>query len=471
MAVIDTLATLPWAGIYDTPPEVDAHVTDIEGAVPEGLVGALYRNGPGKLDVADHLFDGDGMVSRVEFRADGTIHFRNRFVRTHKYLAELRATRPKVGGFGTRAAGGVLKNALRRPSPKSNAANTNVMFSASRLLALYEAGHPWQLDPDTLETLGEMDFDGALEARLPFSAHPHWDPNTREIFNHGMVYGPKSAVATYRIDPQGRLHKIAETPLPANLYNHDFILTDRWLVFCLGPTRPDLVKLLSGRASFGDSLQFHPDEPTRVLLVARDGSETVTVEADAWFQFHFAGAFDDGDDVVVDLVRYPDFGNVNAHVKGFRTADFRGLTSPLWRLRISPKTATVDGQPITTHDVEFPQVDQRRATGGYRTVYAAFVPPEGGLFDGIGRIDTATGTADVHHFGPGHVVTEPLFVPRPGGTDEDDGWLVALVHDPDRRAGDAVVLDARRPGKGPVCTAHLPVNTGVSFHGIWRSAA
>ncbi len=461
--------TLPWNGIFDTPEEADTHITEVEGSVPEGLVGTLYRNGPGKLDLADHLFDGDGMVSMIRFEPDGSIRFRNRFVRTRKYQLELEASRPRVSGYGTRAAGGVLRNALRAPSGKSNAANTNVMFSAGRLLALWEAGRPWQLDPETLETLGEMDFDGALTTRHWFSAHPHWDPDTREIFNFGMTYGPKNAVDTYRIDPSGTLRHLRRVPIPKPVMNHDFIVTDRYLVFCLGPVQLSVLKLLGGVAAFGDALKFRHEDPTLIVLVPRDGGEPIYVEAEPWFQFHYAAAFDDGDDVVIDLVRYPDYESIGRPLKNFREAGFEGTSSHLYRYRVSPVRRTAEGQRLTAAGVEFPQVDHRRATGGYSTIYAAFIPPEGGLFDGVGRIDVDTGRTDVHHFGAGRAVSEPVFVPRPEGEAEDDGWLVGLVYDPDRRAGDAVVLDAREPSQGPLCTVRLPVNTGLSFHGFWRA--
>lgn len=457
----------PWDGIFDTPPETPRTVVrDIDGEVPTGLVGSLYRNGPGRLTLADHLFDGDGMVSKIRFEPDGTVEFQNRFVRTEKFAAETGADRPRVAGYGTRRAGGVVANALRRPTSTSNAANTSVMFTAGRLLALWEAGHPWQVDPDTLETLGEMDFDGALAARMPFSAHPHWDPKTREVFNFGMVYGPKTVIATYRIDPTGRLHHLRRVPVPSPYMNHDFILTDRYLVFCLGPVRARLLSLLSGRQAFGDSLRWHGDEPTLVVLVPRDGSEPTVVEAEPWFQFHFGAAFDDGDDVVVDLARYPDYDAIGRPVKDYRTSDFSTARAELWRYRVSPARRAVEGSPLTPTAMEFPQVDGRRATGDYRHLYGT--GSNHGDLSSLVRVDTGSGQARAYDFGPGRWTSEPLFVPRPDGTADDDGWVVATVYDPARRASDAVVLDARRLEDGPLCTVHLPVNTGVSFHGTWR---
>ena len=77
--------------------------------------------------------------------------------------------------YGQQRPGGPLANAFRTPA---NVANTSVQYHAGKLLALYEGGRPWELDPDTLETLGEYDYDGALRSSSTYSAHPTWDPAT-----------------------------------------------------------------------------------------------------------------------------------------------------------------------------------------------------------------------------------------------------------------------------------------------------
>src|ERR1700733_6988798 len=121
MATVTRSTALPtWMSIYQTPHEVNQPVTEVDGRLPVGLAGTLYRVGPAKLDLAHHLFDGDGMVSAVRFGPDG-VHCANRFVRTGKYLAELHATRPARRGFGTLAGGGRLRNMTQTSPGKSNA--------------------------------------------------------------------------------------------------------------------------------------------------------------------------------------------------------------------------------------------------------------------------------------------------------------------------------------------------------------
>ncbi|MGI9598275.1 MAG: carotenoid oxygenase family protein, partial [Acidimicrobiales bacterium] len=68
----------------------------LEGTLPAGLAGTLYRNGPGRFDRGglrkNHLLDGDGMIQALTV-ANGTVRYRNRFVRTRKYLEESAANR------------------------------------------------------------------------------------------------------------------------------------------------------------------------------------------------------------------------------------------------------------------------------------------------------------------------------------------------------------------------------------------
>ncbi len=161
--------------------EHDYVIDEVEGELPRELTGTLYRIGPGKWEVGrtlmHHLFDGDGMVSQFSF--DGrSVRFRNRYVRTPQFRDGMVAYQARKPGVGTALPGGFWVNFAKSKGP-ANAANTGVAVHADRLLALWEGGPPYRLDPDTLETFGVEDFSGRLKGMLKaFSAHPKWDPVT-----------------------------------------------------------------------------------------------------------------------------------------------------------------------------------------------------------------------------------------------------------------------------------------------------
>src|SRR4051812_44190340 len=104
-----------WHRIFDTlPDEHDYIVDEIEGRLPEGLVGTLYRNGPGKNEVGGtpyaHLFDGDAMLSQFTID-ENRVRYRNKYVRTTHYLKERSADKPLMRGYGQQRPGGPFTNA------------------------------------------------------------------------------------------------------------------------------------------------------------------------------------------------------------------------------------------------------------------------------------------------------------------------------------------------------------------------
>jgi all-trans-8'-apo-beta-carotenal 15,15'-oxygenase len=457
--------TADWHRIFESLPDEHEYLVDeVEGALPQGLTGTLYRNGPGRNDIDGkpfaHLFDGDGMLSQFTFR-EGQVHYRNRFVRTNHYLAERGADRPPMRGFGNQLRRGPLGNAFRTPG---NVANTSVTFHGGNLLALWEGGHPWRLDPDTLETIGEHDFDGRLKGAHTFSAHPKVDPATGELFNFGVAYGPRTKINSYRVGRDGTLEYLQPVTLPYPVMNHDFALTEHHLVFVIDPILLRLGRFLLGYASFDGALAWDPSKTTKIVLVPRDGGKPRIAECDPFFHFHVNNAFEEGGDTVVDLVRYEDYG-IGESLRSFSDGGFteRGV---LWRLRIKPGGA-VESHELCPWQCEFPQHDWRRTTHGHRYSYVAATPGSAGIGTAVAKVDHESGTSSAHDFGAGQVAGEAIFVPRTADAGEDDGWLLSLVYSPQEHRSRLVVLDARDVESDPVAVAHLRHHVPLGFHGTF----
>jgi all-trans-8'-apo-beta-carotenal 15,15'-oxygenase len=460
-----------WHRIFETLPDEHSYTVDeVEGRFPAGLVGTLYRNGPGRNEVGGrpyaHLFDGDGLLSRFAF--DGKqVHYRNRYVRTTHYLAERAADKPVMRNYGQQRPGGPLANAFRMPA---NVANTSVQYHAGNLLALYEGGRPWQLDPDTLDTLGEYDYAGQLQSSYTYSAHPTWDPATRELYNFGIQYGPRTKLRTYRVDTRGGLHHLHAINLPFATLNHDCALTPRYMVFVLDPLVLRVPRFLLGFASLDKSVRFDASKATQVILAPRDGGKPRIAECEPFFHYHINNAFDDGTEVVLDLVRYPDYDNIHRGFREPRRSGFDDVSTTLSRMRVGP-TGEVTIEDLWPHACEFPQHDWRRTSRSHRYTYMAGVADgdsaPGAPFNAIIKHDHERGVTAWHDFGPGQVAGEPIFVPRSPDAPEDDGWLLSLVYSAREHRSRLVVLDARDVESEPVATAHLRHHVPLGFHGTF----
>ena len=179
------------AGLARSMTEEHDYLPRVEGSVPPALRGTLYRNGPGRFDLGGtrktHLLDGDGMIQAFDFGA-GKVRYRNRFVRTEKYVAEEQAGRVLLPTWTTRAPGGMLRNMGNRI--KSQAGVTTLVKNGC-LFAFDEVSLPYGLDPDTLETRGEQQV-GPPAIRTDYKAHTKTDAKTGEWLLLGMQYGPRT---------------------------------------------------------------------------------------------------------------------------------------------------------------------------------------------------------------------------------------------------------------------------------------
>lgn len=473
----DISARTDWHRVFDSlAGEHDYLVDEIDGTLPRELSGTLYRNGPGKWEVngspVGHIFDGDGMLSMFTFDA-GTLRYRNRYVRTNHYRAELDGRGFVPRGFGTQRPGGVLANLLRLPS---NMANTSVVLHAGELFALWEGGKPHALDPDTLDTRGEHDFDGRLKWLGAFSAHPKLDPVTGELFNFGIDVFPMPTLRCYRVDPDGTLHHLQRIRLPQYVFNHDYALTERHLVFVLQPmVLPTLqaMRFVFGFSSIHHGLRFTPERGTRIVLAPRDGGPPQVTERDTFAYSHVNNAYCDGDDTVVDLVRYPgsttqDFtDSFVTPTTQFRTVDYAFAGGSLARLRITPSGRT-SLEDLCQPSGDFAQHDTRRTGRPHRYGYLA-VRTTGSCPSAIMKIDHQTGRSTRHELPADHPVSEPIFVPRNATAAEDDGWLLAVAYDPAQHRSRLLVLDARQPDRAPIAVAHLPHHVPQGFHGTFTT--
>jgi all-trans-8'-apo-beta-carotenal 15,15'-oxygenase len=64
-----------------------------------------------------------------------------------------------------------------------------------------------------------------------------------------------------------------------------------------------------------------------------------------------------------------------------------------------------------------------------------------------------------------------VFAPRPGATDEDDGWLLSVEYRADEHTSRLVILDAKDLAGGPIASAQLTQHIPQGFHGSFSPAA
>lgn len=461
------------SSLRDLPREHGFETLRVEGTLPAGLAGTLYRTGPALFssfgERYGHWFDGDGAVSAVRF-ANGRALGAVKLVQSEGLKQERRAGRRLYAGYGTRAPG------LRRFLPVSrrkNPGNTSILAWDERIFALFENGRPTEISPGDLATLGEDDLGGAVMET--FSAHPHAVPSRRAIFNFGLRYGRHMVLDLYQLSDLGRARKLAEVPLTRPTMIHDFIATEKHLVFFAPPLTVNPLRLLLGLDTLHGQMRFQPSYGTDVIVVPIDDPKRWTrFTIEPFYQWHFANAYERGHEIVVDVVRYADFDSGRWFGELVQPRGTTYLAGELWRVTLDPGARRATSEPRWAHPCEFPRVAPAvEATRHTIAWLAANDAPAGKpvdrLHDAVARVEVETGRASLWPSGGG-VTSEPIFVPRPDANPasaEDDGWLLVLVYDPASDASNITVLDAHDPSAGPLARAwfdhHVPPTTHGAF--------
>jgi carotenoid cleavage dioxygenase-like enzyme len=443
--------------------ELDANDLSVEGRLPAELTGSYLRNGPNPqftpLGSYTFPYDGDGMVHMVTFEG-GRARYRNRWVVTRGLAAERRAGRALYGGTFTPFQPDPARlGADGDPNPFKNWANMNVVRHCGRVLALSDGGVPYELTAE-LATVGERDYDGLLPTGM--SSHPKVDPIWDELcFFRTDVVPPYLVFGV--VGPKGRVTRTEPIDLPEPVLIHDFVVTDQHVVFFDSPAVFDQQALLRGEPP----LRWNEQRGTRIGVMPREGgaADLRWIPVEDCFAMHFLNGYTDGETVVVDYVHR-------------RRLDAPGGTDDnvprLHRAVVDLTRRSARDELVDSRAVELPRIDDRRAGLRHRVGYlAAASDPSAArtiAFDTIVRYDVDAGASTAHRFAPGVMVGEPVFAPRPGGYDEDDGWVLVFAYDTTQDRSDLVVLDAARVSSPPIAVVHLPRRVPAGMHGAWLPA-
>jgi beta,beta-carotene 9',10'-dioxygenase len=457
--------TLDQETVYDDLP--------VEGKLPNWLRGTLIRNGPGKFEVGkqayNHWFDGLAMLHRFTVN-NGDVSYANRFLESRDYTDSVKSGKPSLRAFATDPCMSVFQRVMAVFDNKmTDNSNINVVRWADRFIALTESPFAIEFDPVTLETTAHRDFNDHVLKRAATTAHPHTDPVTGEIFNFAVRFNvPSSAYRIYTIDPKTDTRRVlCDVPVQRPSYIHSFGLTERYAVIVAYPLTvsvPDLA--FSGRA-FIQNYVWNPDDSTRFQLIDRkEGQLVATFEAEAFFAFHHINAYDEGDEVVVDIVAYPDDRAITGlYLDKVREGDKSVIPSgEVRRYRLNPAAKVIRQTRLSETLIELPRIHEAHYTRPYHYIYGISTNPidHNGFPNQLAKVDVATGVANIW-YEAGCYPGEPVFVPAPDGKAEDDGVVLSVVLDITTNKSFMLVLDASNLSE--IARAQVPHHIPFGFHG------
>lgn len=466
--------SMDFAG-HNEPMRVECDIYDlevIEGQIPAEIRGTWFRSVPDPqyppAPGDDVFISGDGMVNALSFE-NGHADFRMRYVMTERLKNDRAARRSLYGKY---------RNPLTDdPSVQGKprgVANTTPIWHGGRLLALKEDSRAMELDPHTLQTLGEFDYGGKLKSQT-MTAHPRVDPDTGELYFFGYEAGGLVTldVAYCIADRAGKLISEQWFKLPWVSMMHDFAITKEHAIFPVFPTVSDMGKLEAGVPHWA----WDASKPTRVGIMPRNGN----VEDLRWFEgppcfsYHMMNAFTEGSKVHLDLC----VADINMFPFVMAAGGYEYDPSQA-NGRLARWTFDLAGASTTWQETvigpggDMPRIAEHDMLKSYSIAYMAAFNPELGPpilsgptpagFNCVLRINVQTG-AITSWAQPGTTIQEPVLIKsREAG---HEGYLAAVCDMHATNTAEIVLLLASEVERGPIARIKVPMRLRCGVHGNW----
>ncbi|KAK0616162.1 carotenoid oxygenase [Immersiella caudata] len=365
-----------------------------------------------------------------------------------------------------------------------------------------------RFDPDTLEPIGfaaQQNLHPDLVGPTS-SAHAQRDPITGDVFNFNLQFGRQPTYRIFRVSAStGETEILAAINGPGirPAYIHSFYLTPSFVVLCVPSSHLGLggLKVLWERNLLDAIEPFDTSKKCKWFVVDRlHGKGLVEqFETDAGFFFHTVNAFEEIPDpktgegtLICDVVDYPTldvmYGLYYDVLLQRNDADKEFFGNPttsenamarLTRYHIPLSGYLTDDEKVdekvtpaiqkaftipAPHAGELPAINPRFVTKCYRYVYSLAHLGRSTAADSIVKTDIETREALFWNISPGHNPGEAIFIPRPGGSEEDDGVLLSIVLDGKKKTSYLVCLDARTMKE--LGRAEMGFAVGLGFHGV-----
>ncbi len=490
-----------WHGLFqDIGVEHSFQPLRVEGNIPKEINGVLYQNGPGAFSSQGqpygHVFDGDGLIRAIRIQG-GKAEGAAKLVQSKGLLAERKAGKLLYSGTDTEATNwqstkarvrALIKN---KPATK-NVANTSVLFWQKRLFALVEGSSlPTELNPDTLDTIGETSFGNVI--RDAFTAHPHWVSERNTGFGFGIRAGRENLLDIHELPKSGPCKLLTTIKLDRRPigYVHDFIATPNYIVFFIPPlhlANKKIPSMLLGKALY-PLIEWQETLGTEVIIVPIDKpNEVIRFKTDPFFPVHFANAYEENDEIVIDythsdstlpydLIGKSHLGlSIDYFLNIVEQQKDNAKNSIMRRAHINLKRQDIRYDVVFDGLCEFPKINPSLQGSKHQYIYftkklaeSEVDAIESPFFDQVVKLDTATGKTNTLDLGDEQFPLEPVFIRKINAKMEDEGYLLSMIYDGNEHQSYLAIIDAQRIEEGPIAKLHFGQALPISFHGVWRS--
>ena len=435
----------------------------VQGALPPWLEGTLVRTGPARFEVEQqslrHWFDGFAMLHAFSFRG-GKATYANKFLQSKAYSYAQQHGKIGYREFASDPCRSIFKRFVHmfcRPQNGTDNGNVNIAKIADKFVALTEIPLPVAFDLKTLRATGIVEYD--IQGDYT-TAHPHYC--AQETLNFVTHFAKNSTYNVYRMS-RTRRTLIGSIPAKKPAYIHSFGLTQNYVIIIEYPFTVTPLCLLATGKPFIENFRWRAQQKTRIMLMHRTTGAFAHYTAEPFFAFHHINAFEQGENVIIDLCAYEDAAIIQALYLD-RLRGTNGDAAPIGQFRrYTISRASASCEVVSDDLAELPRINYEAANAKpYRFAYGLGRHNPHSFLDKIVKVDIPARSSAVWCEAacyPG----EPVFVPGPHAKHEDEGVILSVVLNAKKGVSFLLVLDARTFAE--IARCEVPHHIPFGFHG------
>lgn len=457
-----------YLGFQSQENEINLDNLPVEGELPVWLSGSLIRTAPSKFEVGknnyNHWFDGLAMLHKFSFN-NKKVSYSCKFLESDAYKSAIEKEKIAYGEFGTDPCRDIFQQIatfFKGPGKVDNAC-VNIHLQGGGLTSVTETPHPLSFRLATLETKGHFTFTDDLKGQVT-PPHPHYDQNGNQ-YSFITKYGRESEYIIYTQDVNSsKRKKIASVPVKNPAYMHSLGMTENYVILTEFPLVTNSLKFRFSLKPFIEKHDWKPENGTNIYLVHRTSGEVKTFKTEPFFSFHHVNSFEEGEDVLFDLVVHKDVTIIqDFYLENLRSDRPITASGELRRFRVEIDKNKVSNVMLSTTPLELPRINYAKYnTKEYRYVYGVGTSEEGDFYDSILKTDVSSGESIIwreENCYPG----EPVFLEKPDAKEEDEGILLSIVLDAKEQNSFLLILDAKDLKE--IARAKVPQHITFGFHG------
>ncbi len=440
---------------------------DVEGYIPSWLNGSFIRSSVSKFEFKNgnykHWFDGIAMFHKFNIN-NGNVGYKNTFLQSSEYLKGIKSGKIEYSSFSTSPNKNILeklKSLLIHDNYIPNA-NVNITNINGDLVAMTEIPGYVKFSPDTLQTLGVLQHNDQLKGQVT-TAHPHYDFKRNETYNLMTNFSKVSNYIFYKIKSDSlKREVIASITVNNPSYNHFFAMTDNYLILVECPLIVNPLSIMISGKPFIENYKWKADKGTNFYVVEKDTGKVKNIfNTDSFFTFHGVNAYEDNDELILDIPIYKDSQIINDFYLATIKNNNSISRSELRRYKLNIEPGHISWDKIYDKSVELPRINYKVNNGKYYTDFYANSKSESSIFfDQIVKVNVKTGQ-DFVWSEKGCYPNEPIFIENK--QTKDNGVVVSIVLDTNKGNSFFLILDSTNLSE--MARIRVPHHIPFGFHG------